>query len=213
MRNHQDFSSYDYFAGITHVRLTEDEDTVDEGNRDYFTLSDMSKISMMTLNHNITTYNSPAKDIHQFLAFNIVGELLCNVTKTYLYHDKLNYCLFDECVDRGNVKPAIENSIICSDCYHLLKKKGVSESVLRDIRQILDWCRRNTGKRSHLYRAIVHPLSSLTIGTAIGWTASAFIKSEQYLYVFIGAVVVPISLYIYYVIKHRKDSNIVGFGK
>lgn len=207
IQNHQDFPRYDYFVGITHVRLTEDENSADEGNRDYFSLSDLNKVSLITLNHNITVYNSPTKDIHQFLAFSIAGELLSNLAKGYLYHDKVHYCLFDECVDRDNVAPAMETSAICSDCYHILKTNGVSETILHDIKRILDWCRRTTGKRSPLYRALVHPFTSLIVGAAVGWLSSAFLKSEQYLYVLVGVVAVPTALSLYYLKKSKMEPN------
>ncbi len=204
VQKHQAFSQYDYFVGVTHVRLTEDEDSEDDGNRDYFSMSDLNKVSLVSLNHNITVYNSRTKDIYQFLSFSIAGELLCNLSKEYLYHNKVHYCLFDECIDRANVAPAIENSKICSDCFNLLKKKGISDSILHDINNILNWCRRNTGKHSPLYRALIHPITSLTIGAAIGWLSSAFLKPSQYLYVFIGAVTVPISLFLYYVSRYKR---------
>lgn len=205
LKKHPDFPNYDYFIGITHVRLTEDEESEDDGNRDYFSLSDLEKVSLITLNGNITTYNSKTKDIYQFLSFSITGELLCNLAREYLYHDKLHYCLFDECIDRSNVKLSIEKSIICSDCLHLLKQKGISESILHDINGILNWCRRNIGKHSPIYRAIIHPLSSLTVGTAIGWSASAFLNPNQYLFVFIGVIAVPISLFLFYTNKYKRN--------
>ena len=78
IHNHRDFHRYDYIIGITHVRLTESEDSSDEGNRDWFSFSDLNKISVITLNPNITNHNPPTKDIYQFLGFSIAGELLCN---------------------------------------------------------------------------------------------------------------------------------------
>jgi hypothetical protein len=205
IQKREDYPRYDYFVGLTHVRLTEDENSSDDGNRDYFSLSDLEKTSLITLNHNVTAYNSQSKNISQFMAFNILGELLCNITKSYLYHDKVHHCLFDECVDRGNVAHSINRSIICPDCNHLLKIKGVSESLLRDIRLILDWCRRTTGKKSPLYRSVSHPLTSLIIGASIGWTASAFFSSKQYLYIFISTFAFPTFIYIYYVYEYKKE--------
>ena len=156
IKNHRVFPRYDYFVGITHVRLTEDEDSADDGNRDWFSFSDLNKVSLITLNPNITAYNPSTKDMHQFLGFSIVAELLCNVAKKYFYHDEVRYCLFDECIDRGNVAPALEASNICYDCHRDLKTSGVSDTILDDMRRRLDWCRRTTGKRSPLYRALVY---------------------------------------------------------
>lgn len=207
VENHQDFARYNYFVGITHVRLTENENSYDDGNRDYFSMSDLSKVSLITVNHNIIVNNSPTKDIYQFLAFSIAGELLSNLAKVYLFHDKVHYCLFDECIDRGNVAPAMEASVICSDCYHVLKTKGVSEAILRDIRHILDWCRRTTGKRSPLYRAVFHPFTSLIVGAAMGWASSAFLKSNQYPFVLVGVVAVPAALFLYYLGKSWRGSH------
>jgi hypothetical protein len=204
LQKHPDFSDYDYFVGITHVRITESEDSEDDGNRDYFSLSDKNKVTVVTLNRNITDHNSKIKDVYQFLSFSIIGELLCNITKEYLYHNEIRYCLFDECIDRPNVAQAIENSIICPKCLNLLKTQGISDQVLNDIYKVLDWCRSNTGKYSPLYRSIVHPLTSLSIGTAIGWSASAFLNPKQYLYIIIGAIIVPISLLIFHVKRDKK---------
>lgn len=204
IENHKDFGRYDYFVGITHVRVTENEDSADDGNRDYFSMSDLNKISVITLNQNITVYTSPTKDIYQFLAFAITGELLSNVAKSYLYHNKVHYCLFDECIDRGNVAPVMEASTICSDCYHILKTKGVSETILNDMRKILDWCRRTTGKSSPFYCAVFHPFTSLIVGAAMGWASSAFLKSSQYLYVLASVIAVPTSVYLYYFKKSRR---------
>lgn len=204
LQKHSEFSDYDYFVGITHVRITESEDSEDDGNRDYFSLSDKNKITVITLNQNITVYNSKVKDIYQFISFSIIGELLCNITKENLYHNEIRYCLFDECIDRANVAQAIENSIICPKCLNLLKMQGVSDQLLTDIYKILDWCRSNTGKYSPLYRSLVHPLTFLSIGTAIGWSASSFFNPKQYLYVIIGTIIVPIILLILYVKRDRK---------
>lgn len=208
IRRHQEFSRYDYVVGITHVRLIKDENSGDDGNRDCFSWSDLSKTSLITLNHNVTTYNSKTKDIYQFIGFNVLGELLCNLTRTYLYHDKVNHCLFDECVDRGNVEPAINRSFICSGCNNILKQKGISNLLLCEIQKILDWCGRNIGEKSPLYLAISHPITYLVIGADMGWGISVFFKSNQYIYVLIVSAAVPATLFFNYFFKSRKELKI-----
>lgn len=207
IQNHRDFKHYDYMIGITHVRLTENEDSADDGNRDWFSFSDLDKVSLITLNPNITVYNPPTKDLYQFLGFCIAGELLCNVAKKYFYHDEVRYCLFDECIDRGNVAPAMEASTICSDCHRDLKASGVSDTILLDTRKILDWCRRTTGQRSPLYRSLVHPFTTLTIGAALGWVASSFFKSEEYLYILISTAAVPSIIFVSYFRKAKRGPS------
>jgi hypothetical protein len=207
LSKHPEISKYDYLIGLTHVRLTEDEDSVDEGNRDYFSLSNLDRISLVTLNQNITDHNSPTKTIYQFIAFNILGELLCNLARAYLYHTDVRYCLFDECMDRGNVKLALQKSYICPECSLRLKKDGADEGVLRDANKILDWCRSCIGKHASWYRAISHPISSLAIGSAIGWAASAFFSASQYIYVIVPVLSIPLVLWLNYARVNGKHSG------
>lgn len=207
VQKHPDFQLFDYFIGITHVRVTEDKDSEDDGNRDWFSFSDLNKTSIITLNHNITIYNPPSKDIYQFIAFSVAGELLCNVGKKYFYHDEVSYCLFDECIDRGNVKPAIESASICPVCHHALKTNGLSDTILEDINRILVWCRGTTGKRSPLYRAVINPFTALVMGAALGWAATTFVKSDQYPYVLISTAAVPTVLFFFF---HKKSKMVVN---
>jgi len=155
-------------------------------------LSDLKKVSVVSLNNNVLVFNATSKNTYQYVAFSTIAELLCNMSGENLCHQQNELCLFDECADRSCLAPAIEKSQICVDCIAKLKEKGIVKSQIDDAFLILRWCRRNTGASSLLIRTIMNPLTSLAIGTSIGWASSAFIQSGQY-HIIIAIVTIAIA--------------------
>ena len=205
LREHAQYSKVDYLVGVTHVRITrQTRDEGDIGNKDYFSLSDHRKVSIVSMNENVLAFNSPTKNAFQYAVFCIIGELLDNMAREHLCHPETEYCLFDDCADRTALAPGIEKSQICAPCTARLKEKGLADSQIDDAMRILKWCRRNTGMSSLLYRTVMNPLTTLAVGAAIGWASSAFIVREQY-YTVVAAIVVAIgAVLMFYLLSDYK---------
>jgi len=165
LSSHPQVSKLDYLAGITHVRTTRQmRDEGDNINKDYFSFSDKKKLIAISLNQNVTIFNSQSKNLDQYTIFCLMSELLCIMAKKSLYHKTNEDCLFDECVDRATFATGINESRICVGCMARLKERGIGNKQINDTRKILEWCRRNIGKASWYGRTIRNPLTCLFFG-------------------------------------------------
>jgi len=192
--SHDCSSQYSYIIGITHLNVTERADSGDKGCGDYFSLSDMERVAIVSVNPNILRHNSPSKSPYQYLAYLIACELLIMRCKTDLIHTKNNFCLFDDCVDRALFRRCIELGEICEECRSELKKHNVSNQVIKDVLAVLKWCRIDSIKYS-ITNTILHPITLLSVGTGLGWFGSTFVKANHYLVVLCAFLLLPLLVF------------------
>lgn len=182
LRTHRNYDNYDFLVGLTHLKIVEDIPLV--GNEKlYFSLSDNNKLSIISLNEQITKYNPSSKNLYQYTVCLMACELLINLSKTNLMHLSPRYCLFDDCVDRNDFTKCINKGIICEECLAKLKKENVSQEILHDIERMTNWCKRNSIWYS-IKKTIMNPIFTLVLGTVTGWLASMFV-GIQYLIIFL----------------------------
>jgi hypothetical protein len=93
LRSHKASQKCDLVVGITHAKISENSPSVFRDRRDYFCLSDCQRITVVSLNDAVCQYNAPGKNPYQYLAYNIVGEVLINLAKQNLMHSATKYCL------------------------------------------------------------------------------------------------------------------------
>ena len=197
LRSHDCFSQYSYVIGITHLNVTERADNGEKGRGDYFSLSDMKKVAIISVNSNVLRHNSPSKSLYQYLAYMITCELLIMQSKKDLIHAQNNFCLFDDCVDRTIFRDCIELGEICEECRSELKKHNVSNKVIKDVLLILKWCRTDTIKYS-ITSTILHPITLLSVGTGLGWLVKTFVKpNHYYLVVLCAFLLTPLLVFMY----------------
>lgn len=174
---HRQAAKFDSVIGLTHVRLENRDTVLGAADRDYFSLNDRQRLAVIT--EAMQQWNSPTRDRYQYFAFLIVGELLEIAAGTDLFHQSKEVCLFDDCADRAEFRPAIERGRICPPCCGALYEAHVAQNTVCDSIRILNWCRRNTVGKS-LKLTLNSSLMSLVVGTAVGWATSAFIGPQWY---------------------------------
>ncbi len=202
LQSHRDFSKCDFLIGITHVKMTELPLNKSHERRDYFSLSDFNKLSVISLNHAVYRHNSPSKTTYQYVGYLITGELLINLAKQDLMHSATHYCLFDDCEDRSDFSKGMQKGEICIDCLSKLDKAGVGNDIVNQFKTLLRWCRR-TSVCFALGRTILNPLTSLSLGTGTGWLCATLLSKQNILLVLIATTVLPIVLFIHYKFRSR----------
>ncbi len=196
LRHHDCFTQYSYIIGITHLGVTERLADTGKSGGEYFSLSDIEKVAVISLNANVLKHNSPSKNTYQYLAHIVVCELLIMLCKKDLIHAKNNFCLFDDCVDRALFRQSIELGEICEECRSELKKHNISNKVITDVLAVLQWCKTDPIKYS-VVNTIIHPFTLLSIGTGFGWFGSAFVRPNHYVAVLCLLLSIPLCVFIY----------------
>jgi hypothetical protein len=196
LRSHDSFTQYSYIIGITHLGVTERVADTGKSGGEYFSLSDIEKVAVISLNANVLKHNSPSKSAYQYLANLIVCELLIMLCKKDLIHAKNNFCLFDDCVDRALFCQSIERGEICEECRYELKKHNISNKVITDVLAVLKWCKTDSIKYS-VVNTIFHPFTLLSIGTGLGWLGSALVWPSHYVAVLCLLLSIPVVVFIY----------------
>ena len=195
LRRHDCFAHYSYVIGITHLCMTERDTDSGKNWGDYFSLSDKEKVAVISVNQNVLKYNSPSKNVYQYLSTLIVSELLIMLCKKDLIHTKSNYCLFDDCVDRSLFGRCIELGEICEECRSELKRCNIGNKVITDVLTVLEWCKSKSMKYSTV-AALSHPLTLLAFGGILGWFGSAFVAPGHYLAA-LCPLLVPVLVFVY----------------
>lgn len=204
IRNHHHAAEYDYMIGLTHVRITLETPDPDDVERDYFSCGDYIKHAIISMDTNLLGYLSSATKKIQYAAFLVAGELLCARAKTDLCHTVINRCLFDDCSDRKNISHNILAGSICGDCRSALKKASIGNVEIASVEKILKWAKRRTGRGSIWARVAQNSLTSLAVGTIIGWVSSVYITAQNCVPAIIMTLLVPCIVAAFYAIKDRQ---------
>jgi hypothetical protein len=195
LRRHDCFVHYSYVIGITHLCMTEKNAHSGKTWGDYFSLSDKEKVAVISVNQNVFRYNSPSKNVYQYLSYLIVLELLIMLCKTDLIHTKSNYCFFDDCVDRSSFTRCIDLGEICEECHAELKRCNIGEEVINNVMAVLKWCKTKSMRYSTV-TALSHPLTLLALGGILGWFGSALVAPGHYLAA-LCPLLVPVFVFVY----------------
>jgi hypothetical protein len=175
------FSSVDspgFLVGVTNVRLAAKPAASRRFETDYFSLSDFSKVAVISTHHSIAQFRGPTVTMDQYVGHLLMCELLMLIAKKNLSHTSNRLCLFDECEDRSALKMCIDNASICPTCVAALKQNNVSTDTIQSALRVLRWCRRN--QWSFVIRfTLSHPVTALSVGTALGWYSSAFVSARH----------------------------------
>jgi len=177
LEKHKPAGEFDLVFGLTHVRLENRNNDLGFLDKDYFSLNDQARFAIAT--EAMYQWNSPDKDRYQYFGFLILLEVLQITAGTNLCHQKKELCLFDDCADREEFRPAIERYRLCTDCLRELRNAQVPNDIVKDAQRVLDWCRRTTWARS-MQMTLANPLVALVIGTAVGWASSIYVPKEWY---------------------------------
>ena len=118
--------------------------------------------------------------------------MLC---KKDLIHTKSNYCLFDDCVDRGVFGRSIDLGDICEECLSKLKICNIDNKKISDVATVLKWCKTKSMRYSTV-TALLHPITLLALGGILGWFGSAFATPRHYL-AGLSLLIVPVFLFVY----------------
>lgn len=198
--SHLPTQEFEVVIGLTHVRLANQDRAVGVVERDYFSLSDRTRLAVIT--EAMQQWNPQNKDLYQYFSYLIVGELLTIMAKIDLFHQAKELCLFDDCADRSEFSRAIQRGKISTRCRLALKDANVPDEAVEDALGVLTWCRRNTTTRA-LKMTINDPLVSLTVGTGVGWAAGAFIGSHRYSIVGVMTLIIVFVIFV----KNRLTSG------
>jgi hypothetical protein len=193
LRQHPQHQTFDYVIGLTRCKLGDINDS-EPGT--YFCSNDAAKVSVIGLSKDMLQNIPPTLDEYQYASFLIMSELLTNMSGKDIYHKRPASCLFDYCEDPRDITNPLHAGQICRECLAELGKASVSDSVLDDVRKVLDWCKTATWS-SAISRTLWHPLTSLVVGTAVGWLASSLITAAYYP-VIIAIAVCPTAILLLY---------------
>lgn len=200
MKGHNNIRA-DFIVAITYNKITHSEESVNKSLKEYFSISDFDRYSVISVNPKVISFNPTSKNYYQYVAFLIVCELLLNLLKKNIAHTKVNFCLFDDCDDREEFGHIINKGIICDSCKAELASV-LSEKSRKDVENILKWCSKNSFTFA-FENAIQKPLSTLFLGLALGWFAKTFIRAEYYLLIFL----IGFSPFLYFFLIHLFKKN------
>jgi|GEM_PF-5598614 len=167
-----DFPEYDFVIGLTNFKIAH-LDEKGKVDKDYFSISDLRRFSLVSFNKDVYQFNSKSKSKYQYAAYQVITELIINTIRRNIMHYLANGCLFDDCVDRKTFANNINRSYICSKCHSELKRRNVSDRALNDVQKVLRYCRKNDLKTS-LINTAKNPATNLLVGAVIGWVAQVF---------------------------------------
>lgn len=169
--------SVNFIVGVTHVRITDPDETEGRAEKDYFSKSDGRKFTVIT--EAMGRHNSPRKSNYQYCAYLIVEGLLINMCQTSLTHLDVRYCLFDECEDRAEFRECIDRGQICKWCEAKLKEYGTDDQTLKDVKKVLYWCKRDT-LSSSILGTFQTPWVTLVLGASLGWLLRNFVQTSYW---------------------------------
>ncbi len=201
IRSYPRFRDYDFLIGITQFKITNTTDRLAKNDRDYFSMSDMEKASVISVNQAVLIHKSPTKSAYQYIAFLAMCELLTNLTKTYLAHPMIHGCLFDECEDRSALIIGLEAARICPLCIHTIQAAGASQQVVRDVTTVLTWCSENTW-RFAISASARSPFLALSI--AVGGAILSLALPARLLWVRLPALILLFSIPFLVLLYHKK---------
>lgn len=186
---------FDLVVGLTHLPLARTDSAGTVIDKNYFSLSDLGKLSLVSTHSNVMTFKSEWKTEDQYVAYLIAGELLINLAGQDLMHLLANNCLFDDCVDRTRLAQCMNKSHICAQCSLKLKKASISKSVILEVESLLQWCKK-TKARTALAYSLNHPVTGFSVGIGLGWFTSIFITGEHYALMLMATLALPTFLFV-----------------
>jgi hypothetical protein len=188
-----DSNQLDFIIGLTRSKITNKLELSTKPDKDYFSMSDFKKLSVISVNGKVLKYNPKHKSIEAYVAHLIIGELLINLSRENLSHLGEVLCVLNECEDRDTLSDCIKAGRICTACVAKLKEKNVGDSVIASAKKVLSWSTRNTWGYS-VKNILLHPVPSLAFGVGLGWFTSEFVPSPFYPVMIIVILVAAISV-------------------
>lgn len=202
LREHPRTATYDILLGLTHYKITEKDPPPDPSRKDYFSLSDHEKVGLISLNESVSQYRPPAKNLYQYAAFLLVCELLNVLARQDMMHTAANFCLFDECEDRAALRQGMKKGEICTKCKSRLADASIPQDVIKQVTRVLRWCKHNS-LRHVLASTARNPLTTLALGTIMGWAAKSYISQGQFLFLLVPALIIISLVSVYYSYSER----------
>ncbi len=197
LRRHSYMAGYEFLVGLTHYKITVKDSPTDSSRRDYFSLSDFEKISVLSLNDAVAQYRPQGQNLYQYAANLLMCELLIMLAKQDMMHQATNYCLFDDCEDRAEFRRWMKKGEeICTHCSAKLQAANISKDVIEQAKRMLRWCN-HVSPGYVVSKTMMNPVSTLAIGTALGWAAKTFIPGEHFLLILIFLSLVVGIVYFY----------------
>lgn len=199
-------TAFKFVVAVTNCRITDKEEPgIKLTIRDYFSYSDTRnwRLSLICINDKVYEYNHKLKNAYQYTAYQIVSELLINITRQDLMHVRSNGCLFDDCEQRDTFTKSIEKSLICEACQVKLKAHPVDERIIEAARKILNYSRKNNWKAS-LIKTFINPVTQLILGAGLGWFLSSnLLKDVDVRFILAGMGVIFLMVFSYVKFKGR----------
>lgn len=169
----------DFIIGLTSSKITNEAELSGKPDKDYFSMSDFKKFSIISANGKVLRYNPKHKSVQTYVSHLIIGELLVNLAGENLSHLGEVPCVLNECEDRDTLTDCIKKGQICTTCITRLKGKNVGDFAIANAKKILSWSTRNTWGYS-FKNILLHPVPSLAFGVGLGWFSSEFVSSQFY---------------------------------
>jgi hypothetical protein len=152
-------SGYSFGIGITHEIL---EDT-------RFNWHDTEKgVGCITIDQ-AEVYNPAGRTIYQYVAYLVLCEALCITGRTQFEHRERFYCLFDECLERMDLKACLMRPHI--HCKDRLKAVGFTDRDIDSAEAILHYV-----KKRHFSNVLAVAFSKWYTGVILGILISSSIN-------------------------------------
>jgi hypothetical protein len=140
------------------------DDWTEDGTKDEAT-KDMG-LGVITI-QDYKMYSPAATKLEQYLAFLILCESFCIVSRHHIEHSERKFCLFDLCHDKKDLITSIMRAFIHDQCIEDLLSFGFNEEDIAEANKILAYVRKpNTS--AILLKWLNDPRISITIGALIG---------------------------------------------
>lgn len=144
-------TGYSFGIGITHEVLEDAR----------FNWHDQkSGIGVITTDQS-EVYNPVGRTLYQYLAYLVLCEALCITGKTQFEHSGRNYCLFDMCMEKSDIKKCLTNPFI--HCTEKLKEAGFTDEDIESANGILAYV-----KRLRFTDVLQHVFTKPIVGILIG---------------------------------------------
>ena len=92
-----DTSRFNFLVGITKAKISNQADLGAKADKDYFSLSDRQRSSIISVHSKVLQYTSEKHGVDRTIAFWATCELLINLSHANLSHFGEEACLFNEC--------------------------------------------------------------------------------------------------------------------
>jgi hypothetical protein len=163
LRKHRQRSECTFLAGVTHVRIGCTLSGETQFREDFFSLSDIKSVAVLTINKAVACHRGPVASLEQYLAHLLVCELLILSARKDLCHPLGSGCLFHDCDERSEMCTCIEEAMICSGCRSKLENCNVSKVVIDASMRILRWSKKRQ-LRIIAQQTLFHPVVTLVFG-------------------------------------------------